>query len=86
MLPPDVECRAWIGLAEIGMNIVDGGLEQKHKQTWMMNIEAEVSFIGSKLHLFETLYIDGSRNKQSGMNVLAFFNIALTCRRYPYSF
>jgi hypothetical protein len=44
MLSPDLECRAWTGLAEIGMNVIDGGLIQNIEHSWTTDIESEVCF------------------------------------------
>ncbi|KAI0937484.1 hypothetical protein AcV5_005386 [Taiwanofungus camphoratus] len=41
-LPPEIECRAWVGLAEIGMKVISGGLSQNDDHPWANGIEAEV--------------------------------------------
>ncbi|KAI0696886.1 hypothetical protein C8T65DRAFT_615130 [Cerioporus squamosus] len=41
-LSPEIECRAWTGLAEIGMRVISGGLSQSEEHVWAKGIEAEV--------------------------------------------
>lgn len=41
-LSPEVECRAWTGLAEIGMKVISGGMSQDVAHPWAERIEAEV--------------------------------------------
>ncbi|KAH8111978.1 hypothetical protein DFH11DRAFT_1512413 [Phellopilus nigrolimitatus] len=41
-LPPDVECRAWTALAEIGMKIVGAGWSQNKHYPWASGLEIEV--------------------------------------------
>ncbi|KAI0674000.1 hypothetical protein C8Q78DRAFT_1076945 [Trametes maxima] len=41
-LSPDVECRAWTGLAELGMRVIAGGYSQDEEHAWAKGIEAEV--------------------------------------------
>ncbi len=45
-LSPEVECRAWTGLAEIGMSVISGGLSEDDDRPWAKGIEAEVCFCG----------------------------------------
>lgn len=47
-LAPDVECRTWTALAEVGMNAIDGGFAHKPEHTWAIGIEKEV---GSLVYL-----------------------------------
>ena len=42
-LSPDIECRAWTGLAEIGMRVISGGISQSEEHVWAKGIESEVS-------------------------------------------
>ena len=42
-LSPEIECRAWTSLAEIGMKVVHGGLSEDESCPWAKNIETEVS-------------------------------------------
>lgn len=42
-LSPEIECRAWTGLAEIGMRVIAGGLHENEDCSWAHGIEAEVS-------------------------------------------
>ncbi|KAI0640309.1 hypothetical protein C8Q77DRAFT_1085911 [Trametes polyzona] len=41
-LPPDIECRAWMGLAELGMRVIAGGFSQSEEHEWARGIESEV--------------------------------------------
>lgn len=41
-LSPEIECRAWTGLAEIGMKVISGGLSQSEDHPWADGIESEV--------------------------------------------
>ncbi|KAH9830402.1 uncharacterized protein C8Q71DRAFT_785481 [Rhodofomes roseus] len=41
-LSPEIECRAWTGLAEVGMKVISGGLSQDEGHPWAQGIEAEV--------------------------------------------
>lgn len=41
-LTPEVECRAWMGFAEVGMNVIGGGLTEDEGCVWAKGIEAEV--------------------------------------------
>ncbi|KAH0834299.1 hypothetical protein J3R83DRAFT_11674 [Lanmaoa asiatica] len=41
-LTPDVECRAWTGLAEVGLRVVDSGFTTSGEHSWANGIEAEV--------------------------------------------
>ncbi|KAI0352218.1 hypothetical protein OH77DRAFT_1485975 [Trametes cingulata] len=41
-LSPDIECRAWTGLAELGMRVIAGGFSQSEEHVWARGIEAEV--------------------------------------------
>lgn len=41
-LPPEIECRAWTSLAEIGMKVIHGDLHEKEEQSWATGIEVEV--------------------------------------------
>ena len=41
-LPPDIECRAWTGLAELGMRVISGGFSQSEEHDWARGIEQEV--------------------------------------------
>ena len=41
-LSPEIECRAWTGLAEIGMRVIGGGLSQHAEHPWAHGIENEV--------------------------------------------
>ncbi|KZT02078.1 uncharacterized protein LAESUDRAFT_662657 [Laetiporus sulphureus 93-53] len=47
-LSPEIECRAWTGLAEIGMKVIGGGLSQNEEHMWAHGIEAEVEKAVSK--------------------------------------
>ena len=42
-LTPDVECRAWTGLAEIGLRVTNSGFTTTGEHAWANGIEAEVS-------------------------------------------
>lgn len=44
-LSPEIECRAWTGLAEIGMKVISGGLSQSEDHPWANGIEAEVRLL-----------------------------------------
>ena len=41
-LSPEIECRAWCGLAEIGMKVINGGFSEDETHLWAHDIEAEV--------------------------------------------
>jgi hypothetical protein len=41
-LSPDIECRAWTALAEVGMTIVDGGFVQRSEHPWAAGVDQEV--------------------------------------------
>ena len=41
-LPPDIECRAWTGLGELGMRVISGGFSQSDEHVWAKGIESEV--------------------------------------------
>ena len=41
-LPPEIECRAWCGLAELGMKIISGGFWEDSAHPWAHGIETEV--------------------------------------------
>ena len=43
-LSPELECRAWTGLAEVGMRVVSGGFSQSSSEEhgWARGVEAEV--------------------------------------------
>ncbi|KAI0328458.1 hypothetical protein GY45DRAFT_1326330 [Cubamyces sp. BRFM 1775] len=41
-LSPDIECRAWTGLAELGMRVIAGGFSQSEEHVWAKGIESEV--------------------------------------------
>lgn len=41
-LSPEIECRAWTGLAEIGMRVISGGMSQSEEHVWAKGIESEV--------------------------------------------
>ncbi|KAI0033851.1 hypothetical protein K488DRAFT_46896 [Vararia minispora EC-137] len=41
-LSPDMECRAWTGLAEVGMNAIDGRFNDSKEHPWAFGIEQEV--------------------------------------------
>ncbi len=41
-LSPEIECRAWTGLAELGMKVISSGFSQSEDHLWARGIEAEV--------------------------------------------
>ena len=41
-LSPQIECRAWTGLAELGMSIISGGFSQSEDHPWATGMESEV--------------------------------------------
>ncbi|KAI0275428.1 hypothetical protein BC834DRAFT_852822 [Gloeopeniophorella convolvens] len=47
-LSPEIECRAWAALAEIGMNVIDGGFSHHPDHAWAHGIESEVEKAISK--------------------------------------
>ncbi|CDO77305.1 hypothetical protein BN946_scf184753.g55 [Trametes cinnabarina] len=47
-LLPDIECRAWTGLAELGMRVIAGGFSQSEEHVWARGIESEVEKALSK--------------------------------------
>lgn len=51
-LSPEIECRAWTGLAEIGMRVIGGGFSQHEEHQWAHGIESEVcvTFISLRQH------------------------------------
>lgn len=44
-LTPEMQCRAWMGLAEVGMNVIGGGFTRDQRCVWARDVEAEVSFV-----------------------------------------
>ncbi|KAI0348201.1 hypothetical protein BDW22DRAFT_1424406 [Trametopsis cervina] len=50
-LSPEIECRAWCGLAEIGMKAIDGGFTEDSSHMWARGIESEVDKALSKAAL-----------------------------------
>lgn len=56
-LAPDIECRAWIGLAEVGMKVIAGGLSQPSGPPWAKGVEKEVRSyqVSSKSRLKKSL-------------------------------
>ncbi|KAI0321192.1 hypothetical protein OF83DRAFT_1161926 [Amylostereum chailletii] len=55
-LAPDIECRAWTGLAELGMAVIDGGFGERPEHAWATGIEAETEKAISKGHTSLRLY------------------------------
>ncbi|EGO18936.1 hypothetical protein SERLADRAFT_418607 [Serpula lacrymans var. lacrymans S7.9] len=49
-LNPDVECRAWTALAEVGMKVVAGGFSQSDDYPWARGTETEVEKAIGKGH------------------------------------
>ncbi|KAI0706088.1 hypothetical protein BC835DRAFT_1312173 [Cytidiella melzeri] len=47
-LSPEIECRAWCGLAEIGMRVIGGGFSEDERYPWARDVEAEVDRAMSK--------------------------------------
>lgn len=43
-LTPDVECRAWTGLAEVGLRVINSGFTASGEHAWANGLEAEVSY------------------------------------------
>uniref|UniRef100_A0A0W0FJ99 Uncharacterized protein n=1 Tax=Moniliophthora roreri TaxID=221103 RepID=A0A0W0FJ99_MONRR len=41
-LSPDIECRAWTALAELGMTVIGGGFSHDNDHLWARDIENEV--------------------------------------------
>lgn len=41
-LSPEIECRAWTGLAEVGMRVMAGGLHYNEDFPWARGVETEV--------------------------------------------
>ena len=43
-LPPEIECRAWTNLAQVGLQVIGSGLSTSshERHAWARNIEAEV--------------------------------------------
>jgi len=41
-LTPDIECRAWASLAEIGMMVIAGNFQENEEHIWARGIDAEV--------------------------------------------
>ncbi|KAF9219378.1 hypothetical protein BS17DRAFT_740799 [Gyrodon lividus] len=41
-LTPDVECRAWTGLAEVGLRAIESGFSKSGEHDWANGLEAEV--------------------------------------------
>lgn len=53
-LTPEMECRAWTALAEVGMRVVKGG----YTESWANGIEGEVeNAVGKGVRLFPLSYI-----------------------------
>ncbi|KAH9854482.1 hypothetical protein C2E23DRAFT_726704 [Lenzites betulinus] len=49
-LLPDIECRAWTSLAELGMRVIAGGFSQDEEHGWAAGIENEVEKALSRGH------------------------------------
>lgn len=49
-LGPDIECRAWTALAEIGMSVIGAGFSQSEDHYWASGIEFEVCILVSTIH------------------------------------
>ncbi|KAG7451717.1 uncharacterized protein BT62DRAFT_1030831 [Guyanagaster necrorhizus] len=47
-LTPEVECRAWTAMVEIGMLVIDRGFSQNNDHFWARGIEIEVEKAASK--------------------------------------
>ncbi|KAF9040454.1 hypothetical protein BDZ89DRAFT_347994 [Hymenopellis radicata] len=47
-LTPDIECRAWTALAEVGMIAISGGFSQNEDHIWAQSLENEVEKASSK--------------------------------------
>ena len=62
-LPPEIECRAWTGLAEIGMKVIHGGFHENESHPWARDIEAEVGMLNLRCmaHIL-TWYVGGKGN------------------------
>lgn len=45
-LSPEIECRAWCGIAELGMRVIGGGYSEDEHHPWARDIEVEVSQTG----------------------------------------
>ncbi|ETW87639.1 hypothetical protein HETIRDRAFT_413953 [Heterobasidion irregulare TC 32-1] len=41
-LAPDVQCRMWTALAEVGLNVNEGSFAHEAEHTWTIDIETEV--------------------------------------------
>ncbi|KAI0095066.1 hypothetical protein BDY19DRAFT_880730 [Irpex rosettiformis] len=41
-LSPEIESRAWCGLAEVGMKVISGGFSEEEAHPWAHDVEAEV--------------------------------------------
>jgi hypothetical protein len=50
-LSPEIECRAWTGLAEVGMRVIAGGLHENDEYPWARGIEMEVRNLFHSLRL-----------------------------------
>ncbi|KAH9912151.1 uncharacterized protein BXZ73DRAFT_93243 [Epithele typhae] len=49
-ISPQIEVRAWAGIAEIGMRVISGGFSQSEEHPWAKDIEFEVEKALSKGH------------------------------------
>lgn len=59
-LNPDVECRAWVSWAEIGMCVIDGGwYEVEECKEWARGIVGEVRLCWFQRALVACVCIDG---------------------------
>ncbi|KAK1228586.1 hypothetical protein PQX77_008364 [Marasmius sp. AFHP31] len=47
-LSPEIECRAWTAIAELGMNVLEGGFSHDEEHIWAHGVENEVEEATSK--------------------------------------
>ncbi|KAL0069513.1 hypothetical protein AAF712_003548 [Marasmius tenuissimus] len=47
-LSPEIECRAWTAIAELGMNVLEGGFSHDEEHIWAHGVESEVEEATSK--------------------------------------
>jgi hypothetical protein len=56
-LPPDIQCRAWTALAEVGMTVIAGGFSDNDDHPWAKGIQNDVSLL---LFLIDLILIQHS--------------------------
>jgi hypothetical protein len=64
-LTADVECRAWAGLAEIGLRAIESGFSTSGEHEWANGLEAEVSLLPNEFCLLRSTHKTERSKKRS---------------------